>query len=49
MWIMASLSVAVDAASAMPNSNDFPGIGHNHIGIEMRLDALEGLHADLLM
>jgi hypothetical protein len=37
----------VDAAGAVPDGNDFTGIGHDRIGIEMRLDALVGLRADL--
>jgi hypothetical protein len=37
----------MDATGAMSDGNDFPGIGHDRIGIEMRLDALVGLRAEL--
>jgi hypothetical protein len=47
MLVVAALSVAVDAAGTVPNGNDFPGICYDRIGIEMRLNALVGLHADL--
>jgi hypothetical protein len=37
----------MNATGAMSDGNDFPGIGHDRICIEMRLDELVGLRADL--